>query len=466
MSFREIVDALTAAADAAGRVREVLWQAGGEQLRDLLGVLGEVACRVEAAEVAVVAEAIVRGEPASGPVPLATADWVSAYSTHFPTRAAAARTVQLADAIAGSALPDCFRDAVLDGSASVPAAAVAMTEMRRLIPDVQPGFVAAGWEHYTALACAGDVTQVRRLRPWLIATYGGPDQLADQEDRARARATLSRGTSDGGELTDYRLTLDPQSVAEFEAALGPLSAPLATADGEPDGRSWATRRAHALMELLRRGVTADRSVIGRGSTHTTLVVTAADLASGMPPGSAGGSACGSGTAAGMGCGAARTVGSLDAGRFLSIETARAMTCNGSVTPVVVDEHGNPVAVGRRQRLFSPAQVQAVIVRDVGCTFPGCTRPADWTDAHHLIHWADGGPSTIENAALLCTMHHTTVHRRRLAGRIQTGPPGAVDEPRLRVTWDLTPGSYDILLATLRAGPDAPDPVWTQGAPDG
>ena len=45
-------------------------------------------------------------------------------------------------------------------------------------------------------------------------------------------------------------------------------------------------------------------------------------------------------------------------------------------------------------------------RDRVCTYPGCTAPAAWSKAHHVIHWADGGLSDVDNAALLCQRHHT------------------------------------------------------------
>ncbi len=54
-----------------------------------------------------------------------------------------------------------------------------------------------------------------------------------------------------------------------------------------------------------------------------------------------------------------------------------------------------------------------LLRDRGCTYPGCTAPAAWTRAHHVLHWADGGPTDVANAALLCPRHHTHVHHRRL-----------------------------------------------------
>lgn len=40
--------------------------------------------------------------------------------------------------------------------------------------------------------------------------------------------------------------------------------------------------------------------------------------------------------------------------------------------------------------------RALRVRDRGCVFPGCNRPPPWTDAHHITHWANGGPTSLDN----------------------------------------------------------------------
>jgi predicted restriction endonuclease len=60
-------------------------------------------------------------------------------------------------------------------------------------------------------------------------------------------------------------------------------------------------------------------------------------------------------------------------------------------------------------LISGSQRKALVVRDKGCRFPGCDRPADWTDAHHIKHWADGGETVMDNLVLLCRRHHRMVH---------------------------------------------------------
>jgi predicted restriction endonuclease len=70
----------------------------------------------------------------------------------------------------------------------------------------------------------------------------------------------------------------------------------------------------------------------------------------------------------------------------------------------------PLDVGRRTPVVSAAIRRAVILRDRHCRFPGCDRPQTWCDAHHIEHWADGGPTTLTNLLLLCRRHHGMVHR--------------------------------------------------------
>ncbi|HXF35688.1 MAG TPA: HNH endonuclease signature motif containing protein [Actinomycetota bacterium] len=51
----------------------------------------------------------------------------------------------------------------------------------------------------------------------------------------------------------------------------------------------------------------------------------------------------------------------------------------------------------------------MVLRDRGCRFPGCDRPHTWCDVHHVVHWADGGPTALQNLILLCRRHHGLVH---------------------------------------------------------
>jgi len=46
---------------------------------------------------------------------------------------------------------------------------------------------------------------------------------------------------------------------------------------------------------------------------------------------------------------------------------------------------------------------------------GGERPHAWCDAHHVVHWADGGTTALSNLVLLCCHHHRLVHKRFQVG---------------------------------------------------
>jgi hypothetical protein len=93
---------------------------------------------------------------------------------------------------------------------------------------------------------------------------------------------------------------------------------------------------------------------------------------------------------------------------LPVETVRRLTCDCSLVAVVEDEHGTPLDVGRKQRTVGTALRRALWSRDRGCVFPGCHNRR-YVEAHHVVHWADGGDTSLDNTTLLCTYHHTLVH---------------------------------------------------------
>lgn len=110
----------------------------------------------------------------------------------------------------------------------------------------------------------------------------------------------------------------------------------------------------------------------------------------------------------------RMVPSLQAnngpGEFvISGVTAQQLSCDGTVQRVVMSPAGKPLDVGRRTRVI-PEQIRAaLIVRDGGCRFPYCTKPAGWTEGHHVRHWGQGGETALDNLVLLCSKHHHQVH---------------------------------------------------------
>jgi Domain of unknown function (DUF222)/HNH endonuclease len=110
---------------------------------------------------------------------------------------------------------------------------------------------------------------------------------------------------------------------------------------------------------------------------------------------------------------------------LAAQLRSAMTL---LPPVLGGAPTQPLEVGRTTRVVQPAQRSALVVRDGGCVFPDCDRPPAWSEAHHLVHWLDGGPTDLANLALLCRAHHRAVHEggwrlhRDPDGRFAATPP--------------------------------------------
>jgi 5-methylcytosine-specific restriction endonuclease McrA len=98
---------------------------------------------------------------------------------------------------------------------------------------------------------------------------------------------------------------------------------------------------------------------------------------------------------------------IDEGTHVSAETSRRLACDASRVVMRHDEDGRLVEIGARTRTIPPALRRALHARDRACRFPGCG--VRFGQGHHLRHWAQGGPTTLSNLALLCRRHHRAVH---------------------------------------------------------
>jgi hypothetical protein len=119
------------------------------------------------------------------------------------------------------------------------------------------------------------------------------------------------------------------------------------------------------------------------------------------------------------------------GAMLSAARARWLACDGTVSRIVFGPDGTPMDLGRTHRVVPPHLRRAVELRDRGCVFTGCGAPTHWCDVHHLLHWIDGGETSLTNSALLCERHHTKVHHgfrveRQPDGRWRTWRPDGTE----------------------------------------
>ncbi|MGE3288516.1 MAG: DUF222 domain-containing protein [Pseudonocardia sp.] len=123
---------------------------------------------------------------------------------------------------------------------------------------------------------------------------------------------------------------------------------------------------------------------------------------------------------------------LDFGGPLSPEGLRMLCCDARVVPVVLNGVGQPLDVGRATRVIPDGLRRAVTARDRGCA--RCGRPPSWCEMHHLIPWEHGGPTSIDNLALVCRGCHRLIHHagwdvRLRDGRPEFHPPPWIDSER-------------------------------------
>ena len=90
------------------------------------------------------------------------------------------------------------------------------------------------------------------------------------------------------------------------------------------------------------------------------------------------------------------------------ETIRRLACDGGLVTIIENAKGSPLSVGRKTRAIPPSTRRALLSRDRHCQFPGCSQDR-YVEGHHVVHWAKGGETRLDNLVLLCSRHHQAVH---------------------------------------------------------
>jgi len=229
----------------------------------------------------------------------------------------------------------------------------------------------------------------------LLDPAGDADEAARQR---RQRYLAAARTTDG--MVHLQGLLD---AAAGEVVLTALQAAMPV-PAQDEERTAAQRRADALIDVCAGWLAAGQAPTSGGvRPQVQVIVGLRSLQAGSPLGIPDGSLLGD-------------VPVLADGQPIPVGQARRLACDAGIMPVVLGGDSEPLDVGRQSRVVPVGLRRALSLRDGGCRFAGCDRPASWCDAHHIRHWADGGDTSLDNTILLCAAHHTLIHEGwRLAG---------------------------------------------------
>ena len=330
-------------------------------------------------------------------------------------RVRTARQVLPQDAISGGEIPPRLPelgDALRAGALGAEQATIVVKTMSRIPTDVAADVREQALGTLVGHARDMDPIHLGRVADKLIDTLDPDGDFEPPDPAGRAELTLGPRDARTG-LTGIRGRLDDQTIAAFVAATDPHAKPRPEVDGIKDRRSAATRLAQALGTVLDGYLAATAGPVQAGERpHVTMTVQYDALTGRL----------GRATLDGAG---------VAAGPAL----ARRLLCDCDVVPAVLGSAGEPLDIGRATRVWPAGIRRAITLRDGGCVFPGCDRPARWSELHHVWFWVDGGPTSVANGAVLCGFHHTLIHggdwilRMAKDGRPEVIPPAWIDPDR-------------------------------------
>jgi Domain of unknown function (DUF222) len=177
-------------------------------------------------------------------------------------------------------------------------------------------------------------------------------------------------------------SFDPEGGAVIATAV--RLAASRDVEGEP-ARSPAQRRADALVDVCRHFLDHQQQRRGgRHRPHLNVVATLDDLQLGRH-------------------------GRLVDGTPLDATTLQRLFCDTGIHRVVTDGRSSILDYGTTTRTVPAPLYNALVIRDRHCRYPGCARPPNWTEAHHVRWITHGGATALDNLVLVCTRHHHLLH---------------------------------------------------------
>jgi hypothetical protein len=227
---------------------------------------------------------------------------------------------------------------------------------------------------FAELSVADTATTMQSWARHAEATLDDPDKSEPERSLHVSRILDGR--------RELRGSFDPEAGSLIETAI--RLATTRDVDGEPE-RNPARRRADALADVCRWFLDHQQDRRGgRHRPHLNLVTTLDDLER-------------------------RGQGRLIDGTIVDGTTVQRLFCDAGVHRVFVAGRSSILDYGTTTRTVPANLFNALIIRDHHCRFPGCDRPPDWCDAHHVRWVTHGGPTCPENLALQCSRHHHLLH---------------------------------------------------------
>ncbi|GAA4983721.1 HNH endonuclease signature motif containing protein [Actinopolymorpha pittospori] len=448
-----------------------LWSLPDAELGPILAALTKERARLDALILDLVRQADVNAVH-TGTGAASSAVWVRQQTRM--SRSEAGGAVKLAKAL--DVTLHTTKQALAEGRVSLRHAQEIHLAMGKLPADIDAEVKAQGEAALVGQAEAFDPQELRALGERLYQVVAPEDadrrigeQLAREERKAAASRTVYFGTAGPGVGT-VTMRFERAYMTQLHGMLDALAKPRPGPHGR-DTRPYDRRLADAAIEWIglaqaagnapTRGGTRPRltatvpfeflrGLYGHGVIHTTLQATAS-LNPTSPETSCGDSAGGCGEhdsgcgehAVGCegcvtGCGDAEdgdgpkvgAFGKVPGGIAVSARWLRMLACDAEILPAVLGSDGSILDLGTGTRLFTSNQRHAIGERDGHhCNFPDCQAPEKWCHAHHLIHWADGGPTDVRNGVLLCPTHHHLIHHDNWQVRMSNhGHPEYIPPP--------------------------------------
>jgi hypothetical protein len=266
---------------------------------------------------------------------------------------------------------------------------ITLGHVRALVPAAEAHPEVFGRDERVLVESAATVTASDTCK--LVAYWRqnlDPDRvLEDAEDVHRQRRLSISRTWRGMVRLDG--DLDPESGEVVLSAIASLVDQMVKSGSGDDRRTPSQRRADALTEICRRQLDRGDSVSGGERPHVNVIVDLEVLER---------------------RGGGRS--ELGSGAVIHPEAARRLACDAAISRIITNGPSQVLDVGRTTRAVSGPTRRALAIRDGGCRFDGCDRPASWCDAHHVVHWVDHGRTELDNLVLLCRSHHRMVHEGR------------------------------------------------------